>query len=125
MLGVRFKDVFCVNLVSMLTVDDSVCDPATKPRTNYTSCNPQACTGYNWMANGNWGPCENGIRTRTFHCHTPDGGAALDVQCGNVIKPISTLACSPGLCLKVPGASVSDAFSIQVSCVLVTLLLFL
>lgn len=116
MLGVRYKDVFCVSSNTLQAADPSLCDIASMPKTNYSSCNPQKCTGYNWMANANWGPCQavdgQFTRTRSFHCHAADGSVALSSACSSVPLPVASLPCVPNTCLTgIPDIVSSAAFA--------------
>lgn len=104
MVGVQYRDVFCIRQSDQGVVDNSLCKD-TPPTTALSVCNPEKCTGYNWMANANWGPCEQDStgrysRNRTFHCHDVDGQTALNSDC--VAKagkmPIDRLPCAPGVC---------------------------
>jgi len=99
MLGVQYKDVFCRNSKSVV-VDPSKCDLSKKPNNEKNGCNPQPCTRYNWMADGPWGPCTNGQRIRTFHCHAPDGANAPRKDCIDAAIPLppATMNCQENVC---------------------------
>lgn len=104
MVGIQYRDVFCLRQSDKTVVDSSLCtDPS--PTTALSVCNTQPCTNFNWMANDNWGPCvidASGLysRNRTFHCHTATGQAALlsDCQANGGKMPIARIPCSPGVC---------------------------
>lgn len=101
MLGQQWREVFCVDQ-SANVVDTTLCDPATKPVDTSTVCNTQRCTNFNWMVTSpGWGPCLNGTRTRSFHCHAPDGTLALASQCTQFAgpMPITSISCVPNTCL--------------------------
>ena len=115
MVGMQFRDVFCIRDSDKASVDVTLCDNATKPSTYLSICNTQPCSNYNWMADGNWGPCElqtNGLmqRKRTFHCHATDGAQATRQSClDNAIPlPISVLPCTPGTCANVDGCPTAE-----------------
>lgn len=110
MVGMQFRDVFCIRDSDKASVDVNLCDNATRPSASLSICNTQPCSNYNWMADGNWGPCElqaNGLmqRKRTFHCHAADGSSSIRQNCvDNAGKlPISVLPCTPGTCANVDG----------------------
>lgn len=104
MVGIQYRDVFCLRQSDKVVVDASLCtDPS--PTTALSVCNTQPCTTYNWMANANWGPCEmdaSGLysRNRTFHCHSASGQVALNSDCATYggKMPIDRIPCSPGVC---------------------------
>lgn len=109
MVGIQYRDVFCLRQSDKALADSSLCtDPS--PTTALSVCNTQACTTYNWMADANWGRCEADAsgrysRNRTFHCHTASGQAALNSDCtANAGKlPIARMPCSPGVCSDASG----------------------
>lgn len=114
MLGQQWREIFCVDQ-SGNVVDTSLCDAATKPLDTSNVCNTQRCTNYNWMVTSpGWGPCQNNVRTRSFHCHAPDGTLALASQCTQFAgpMPITSIACVPNTCLTrdCPNAEIDKVF---------------
>jgi len=112
MLGITYIDVWCQTSTGQ-PADPSLCSSPLKPATSISSCNPQKCQNFNWMANANWGPCLSGYRNRSFHCHAADGSLALYSQCQAKAGPLpaSVLPCVPDGCLKVPPTPNSYASS--------------
>lgn len=115
MVGQQFRDVFCIRDTDDKAVDSALCDNSTKPNDLLSVCNTQPCTDFNWMADGNFGPCvlqPSGVyqRFRTFHCHAASGAVALRSECeANAGKlPISVLPCTPGTCASTNGCPVVD-----------------
>jgi len=104
MVGIQYRDVFCIRQSDTTVVDNSLCT-AAEPTSALSVCNTQKCSTYNWMANANWGPCEidstgKFSRNRTFHCHNAAGQLALysDCQANAGPLPLARLPCAPGVC---------------------------
>jgi len=119
MVGVQYRDVFCIRLSDGAVVDPNLC-PGPEPTTALSVCNTQPCTGYNWMANANWGVCGQGAdglwtRNRSFHCHAANGVVALYSDCTtNAGKlPVGVIPCAPGVCSDANGCP-----SVQIGSVL-------
>jgi hypothetical protein len=121
MVGIQYRDVFCLRDSDNEAVDISLCDNRTRPTVALSVCNTQPCQNFNWMADSNWGPCTmqaNGFyqRTRTFHCHASDGSTALRDSCvaGAGKLPIAVLPCTPGTCASADGCpivEIADTFN--------------
>lgn len=124
MAGIQYRDVFCVRSSDSAAVDASLCDTATQPTTSLSICNTQPCSNYNWMADGNWGPCtlqkETGLylRTRTFHCHAADGTTVLRQNCVDKAGklPIASIPCTAGTCANVDGCPTVEIAEVLNSC---------
>jgi len=104
MVGIQYRDVFCIRQSDQAVVDNSLCT-GTPPTTALSVCNTQKCTTYNWMANANWGPCEMDAtgkysRNRSFHCHDASGALTTINNCQSFAgkMPIGILPCAPGVC---------------------------
>jgi len=123
MVGNQFRDVFCLRDSDGSAVDVSLCNNATRPTTLISICNTEPCTGFNWMADSNFGPCTqqaNGLwqRFRTFHCHEKDGAIATRKSCeDNAGKlPIAVLPCTPGTCASPEGCPVVEIADVFNQC---------
>jgi len=101
MMGVQSRDIFCMtDEVIPRVVDDQRCANLMKPTSTVLGCNEQPCTDWNWMTT-KWTKCADGKRTRTYHCHAPDGSNALLADCEENIPeltPIAEEACILGTC---------------------------
>lgn len=95
MSGVRTRQVYCRDETQKI-VDDSNCE-GEKLATLDEGCNPQPCTQNNWMSTV-WGPCVDGQRRRTAHCHLADGSNGADSDCEMFPKPGLSKACVPFTC---------------------------
>lgn len=124
MAGIQYRDVFCVRSSDSAAVDSSLCDTQTQPTTSLSVCNTQPCSNYNWMADGNWGPCtlqkETGLylRTRTFHCHAADGTTVLRQNCVDKAGklPIASIPCTAGTCANADGCPTVEIAEVLNSC---------
>ena len=91
--------------LSGAVVDDSMCDPATKPPTEQP-CDVGECV---W-SEGSFGPCSvtcgTGTQTRTVDC-TNDNGIVAEANCDAGSKPDTTQSCDAGIC---PDWVIDDAF---------------
>lgn len=123
MVGQQFRDVFCIRDTDNQAVDPALCNNATKPNDLLSVCNTQPCKDFNWMADGNFGPCilqPSGVyqRFRTFHCHAASGALALRSDCeANAGKlPISVLPCTPGTCASTTGCPVVEIADLLNQC---------
>lgn len=107
MVGKLYRDVFC--RASSGEIVDSVKCTGEKPQTEQSVCNTQPCSTHAWMADGNWGAClpdpidGKMYRSRTFHCHAPDGSNAQISDCTAMAgpRPVSKVQCAPNSCLAV------------------------
>ena len=129
MVGQQYRDVFCIRDIDNKAVDIVLCDNATKPTSMLSVCNTQPCTGFNWMANDNFGPCTlqpEGVyqRFRKFHCHAASGALATLADCeANAGKtPIAALPCTPGTCASTTGCPVVDIAELFNQCFLLSML---
>lgn len=113
MLGVRTRRAMCVSkAVTRMLLDNSLCASVKKESLVSMGCNAQACTQYNWMTSV-WSACVassvtdmQGTRKRSYHCHGPDGGNALIVDCNQYIKPTEPTSyetCRIDQCVAGPG----------------------
>jgi len=96
MMGVQSRKVMCMQggADARILVSDSLCGHITRPSDNITSCNEQLCKDWNWMTT-KWTDCivanpgdKKGIRTRTTHCHSEDGGNAASRSCAENIPEL-------------------------------------
>merc|ERR1719453_2417468 len=82
----------------------------TKEDTTKVGCNPQLCTNFNWMTTA-WTDCVFRTRTRTVHCHAPDGSNTYNSDCttnlGAQSMPVLEQACKVDEC-NVPAGTDED-----------------
>lgn len=91
--------VFCMDTVTQAAADFSKCNEATRPLTFQAGCSGlPLCTDFYWMASS-WSPCQNGRKTRTFHCHDLYGGNAAGSSCAHLNRPASEASCAQTGCL--------------------------
>lgn len=98
MAGTVDRQVFCESTKTQKVVPDAACSRVgAKPVNQKIGCNEQPCTATNWMTTP-WGPCVNGKRFRTSHCHAQDGSNAADSVCNPATRPTSQEACVENVC---------------------------
>eukprot|EP00463_Aulacantha_scolymantha_P000042 TRINITY_DN1020_c0_g1_i3.p1 TRINITY_DN1020_c0_g1~~TRINITY_DN1020_c0_g1_i3.p1 ORF type:complete len:1092 (+),score=215.59 TRINITY_DN1020_c0_g1_i3:462-3278(+) len=107
MMGEETRKIMCKRSDGVM-VDESYCDPNVRKTLmdSRVGCNPKPCTDYNWMTT-KWSGCLNpdstgkGVRKRTYHCHSPDGGNARIQDCEQKVgwkKPITSQNCEIDKC---------------------------
>lgn len=96
MTGMQSRQEMCQDADGKL-VDASLCDPTTSEAVK-AGCNSDTkCTGFNWMTT-EWGPCLDGQRSRTAHCHAANGGNALKEDCPAENEPALEKSCEAFTC---------------------------
>ncbi|XP_077375099.1 A disintegrin and metalloproteinase with thrombospondin motifs 7 [Festucalex cinctus] len=98
--GVHRQIFHCVERTNGI-VDESFCDPLTRPDDNRTSCNKEPCPAVWWV--GEWQKCSascgsSGVAKRTVLCiqaiSVDDQKALQPSQCEHLPKPESVLSCN-------------------------------
>ncbi|XP_061558933.1 A disintegrin and metalloproteinase with thrombospondin motifs 7 [Phycodurus eques] len=98
--GVQRQIYHCVERTNGI-VDESFCDPLTRPDDNQTTCNNEPCPAIWWV--GEWQKCSascgsTGIAKRTVLCvqaiSVDDQKALQPSQCKHIPKPESVLPCN-------------------------------
>ncbi|XP_077445946.1 A disintegrin and metalloproteinase with thrombospondin motifs 7 isoform X2 [Stigmatopora argus] len=98
--GVKRHMLYCVERTNGI-VDESFCDPFTRPDDNQNNCNKEPCPATWWV--GEWQKCSAscgslGLAERTVLCIQPisvdDQKALQPSQCEHIPKPGSVLSCN-------------------------------
>ncbi|XP_051918967.1 A disintegrin and metalloproteinase with thrombospondin motifs 7 [Hippocampus zosterae] len=98
--GVQRQIFHCVERTNGI-VDESLCDPFTRPDDNQTTCNKEPCPAIWWV--GEWQKCSascgsSGMTKRTVMCiqaiSVDDQKALPPSQCESTPKPASVLSCN-------------------------------
>ncbi|XP_049574160.1 A disintegrin and metalloproteinase with thrombospondin motifs 7 [Syngnathus scovelli] len=98
--GVQRQIFHCVERTNGI-VDESSCDPLTRPDDNQTTCNKEPCPAIWWV--GEWQKCStscgsSGVTKRTVLCiqavSVEDQKALPPSECEHIPKPESVLSCN-------------------------------
>lgn len=97
MSGVRSRLVYCELPSGEIGADVLCSSTGSKPTDLNVGCNPDSCDDFNWMTSV-WSHCEAGTRSRTYHCHSADGGNEGNDACPQDRIPSTEESCVVGQC---------------------------